>query len=79
MTCRGTVRNGKIELEEGVTLPDGTSVRVEPIDARDNASEEQGVPEFFRAGEWAVPGAPSDLATNLDHYLYGHPKVVNDR
>lgn len=30
MTYRGVVKNGKIELEKGTPLPDGTPVRVEP-------------------------------------------------
>jgi hypothetical protein len=31
MTCLGTVKNGKIEIEEGVSLPDGASVRIEVL------------------------------------------------
>lgn len=31
MIFRGTVKRGVVELEDGVTLPDGTPVNVEPL------------------------------------------------
>jgi hypothetical protein len=31
--------------------------------------------DLFRMGELAVETGISDLATNADHYLYGHPKA----
>jgi hypothetical protein len=31
---------------------------------------------LYRMTDFAVEtGLPSDLATNIDHYLYGHPKA----
>ena len=31
MIYRGTVKHGVVEFEDGVTLPDGTPVKVEPL------------------------------------------------
>ena len=31
MTYRGLVKDGKVELDAGVRLPDGTPVMVEPV------------------------------------------------
>ncbi|MEW6253388.1 MAG: hypothetical protein AB1716_22325 [Planctomycetota bacterium] len=74
MSYIGEVRDGVIVLENGVRLPDGTRVNVEPID---------GEPENERRPGWAdellklagkAKGLPADLADNHDHYLYGTPK-----
>jgi hypothetical protein len=32
MACRGIVRDGRVELEPGVQLPEGSVVRIEPIE-----------------------------------------------
>ncbi len=70
MSITATVENNTIKLPVGVHLPDGTAVRVEPI--------ESGVKSTFAkryaAFVGAVKDAPSDLAENHDHYLYGAPK-----
>jgi len=81
MTYRGTVKNGVVVLEPGVTLPEGTAVNVEP--------ERVSVPEpavvrpeddpLFDMSKYAVDTGIPDLAVNLDHYLYGHPKVTDGR
>ncbi len=66
MTYIGTVRDGKIELEAGKRLPDGTVVRVEPVDVdRDPADD---------LADEAVSTGITDLASQHDHYIYGVPK-----
>jgi hypothetical protein len=65
MTYRGTVKHGKVELEAGVSLPDGTSVRVEPVEPSDPADG---------LGDEAVSTGLPDLASQHDHYAYGTPK-----
>ena len=30
-------------------------------------------------GDYAIDTGIPDLATNVDHYLYGHPKVGDDK
>lgn len=75
MTYRGRVQNGVVVLDDGAALPDGMAVRVEPVEAPGDASEESD--DFVRrmleiAG--TAEGLPPDLARNHDHYLHGHPR-----
>ncbi len=75
MSYRGRVRNGVVEFEDGPVPPDGTAVRIEPIDASDQATD--AAEEYVRtmmeiAG--TARGLPADLARNHDHYLHGRPK-----
>ncbi len=70
MTYRGTIRNGVVELEDGNGLPDGTVVRVEPVEA-DEAG--QGHARLMKLAG-VIKDKPSDWARNHDHYLHGHPK-----
>jgi hypothetical protein len=68
MTYLGTVRNGKVELEQGAELAEGTRVRVEPI-----ADSEEADPAYQLHLEAVDAGIP-DLAREHDHYIYGTPK-----
>lgn len=72
MTYRGEVRGGAIVLEGGVQLPEGTPVLVEPCAPE---SPKHLADDLFEMGKLAVETGIPDLATNMDHYLYGHPKV----
>lgn len=74
MNYRGEIRGGVVVLEAGVELAEGTVVRVEPLTAEPMSDSGEPVP-LFQMGELAVETGISDLATNADHYLYGHPKV----
>jgi len=78
MSYRGEVKGGVIVLE-GVALPDGTVVRVEPVSKRAKRKNKGGFDPAFTIGELAVETGLKDLATNADHYLYGHPKVTHGR
>jgi hypothetical protein len=71
MTYFGKIQNGMVVLEGGVRLPEGTAVKVEPV--VDAASA--GVDPLYQLTQLAVPTGVPDLAKNIDHYLYGHPKV----
>lgn len=66
MTYRGTVINGKIELEEDMALPEGTIVRVEPVEKSEDPAD--------GLADEAVPTGIPDLASQHDHYTYGTPK-----
>ena len=77
MSFKGTVKNGVVVLESGVSLPDGTSVRVEAEATPAGKSRE--LDPIWSIGELAVPTGIPDLATNIDHYLYGHPKITNGK
>lgn len=71
MTYRGRVQNGKVVLEEGVSLAEGTEVVVEPVEpTREVRSLREGLLNL--AG--IVKGLPSDLARNHDRYLHGGPR-----
>ncbi len=69
MTYRGRVKKGVVVLEGEAKMPEGTEVRVEPIEERplmDLVRAAEGVPDD---PEW-----PTDGAAEHDHYLYGTAK-----
>lgn len=70
MTYRGRVKGGAIVLEPGVKLPEGTVVRIEL-----ELGEGQRPDPLLGMAGLAVETGIEDLATNIDHYLYGHPKA----
>lgn len=74
MIYNGEIRNGVIVLDPTDSLPEGSKVRVEVLPAPSAMSDDDllGMLEF--AGDAGV----TDLATNIDHHLYGHPKVADD-
>lgn len=73
MTYWGKVKGGAVILDRGIELPEGADVRVEIKTA---VETESGRPDpLARMSELAVETEISDLATNVDHYLYGHPKA----
>jgi hypothetical protein len=80
MVYQGTIHNGVVVFENGVQLPEGTPVRVELI-RKEKPQEKQSPKDdiVFRMGEYAIETGIPDLATNVDHYLYGHPKVADDK
>lgn len=74
MTYRGTVKNGVVIFDNGVSLEDGTEVRIEPIHIKPTDSSNRSS-KLFEAGNRAKSTGLTDLARNHDHYLYGHPKA----
>jgi hypothetical protein len=70
MTWKGRVQDGKIIIDDHAPLPEGAVVKIEIIEPQKDAS-------FFQMGKQAVPTGVKDLARNIDHYLYGHPKTDN--
>jgi hypothetical protein len=77
MSYKGTVRNGVVVLEPTAKLPEGAGVRVE-IEPLPIVRDEDLDP-VWRMDELATDTGIPDLAVNLDHYLYGHPKVTDGR
>lgn len=75
MIYRGTVENGVVVLENGTLLPEGTRVRVEPLGKDENVGRAGEDDPVFRMSDLAVDTGLPDLASNVDHYLYGHPKA----
>ena len=76
----GKVVNGVVVFENGGSLPEGTTVSVEPLnDSPEDAQSSDDVRSLremllSHAGVIDDPDLPTDLADNLDHYLYGTPK-----
>ena len=67
MSLRGTIRDGKVEFEGGTNLPEGTPVEVRQV-------ESETLLDKLLRHSVADPSLPKDYASELDHYLYGHPK-----
>lgn len=78
MTYRGNVKGGVIVMEPGAELPEGAQVRVE-LDLPLEPEAPAQVDAMFSMADLAVETGLSDLATNADHYLYGHPKATDAR
>jgi hypothetical protein len=74
MVYHGRVKDGTIVLDPGVELPDGAEVRVEIEPTRETQAS-SGTDPLARMLDLAVETGIPDLATNIDHYLYAHPKA----
>ena len=80
MVYQGTIQNGVVVFPNGVSLPEGSRVNVEllpqssesPTSTKIDANELDPV---WRMAELATDTGIPDLSINIDHYLYGHPKV----
>ncbi|MCC7291742.1 MAG: hypothetical protein IT449_06755 [Phycisphaerales bacterium] len=66
MVYQGIIRNGRVELEPGASIPDGTCVEVQPVGASRDPLD--GICDE------AVDTGITDLAAQHDHYLYGVAK-----
>ena len=78
MVYQGTVQNGVVVFANGVQLPEGCGEgRVIATGGRDQSSEnrqESIGPDLANGGVGRRYRHPR-LSVNIDHYLYGHPKV----
>jgi hypothetical protein len=77
MVVRGHVREGRIELDEQVELPEGVTVEVNVLTEAVAESESERVPTLYERLEPLIgklEGFPADFSLNHDHYLYGTPK-----
>jgi hypothetical protein len=78
MVYQGIIQNGMLILENGVQLPEGAPVRVELLTkpaAGESLSSEYDA--LLNMSDFAVDMGIPDLAVNINHYLYGHPKVTD--
>jgi hypothetical protein len=84
MSLRGRIKKGKVLLDNPKALPDGTEVEVRPVTKRQPAGKPRKRKTKPRPRSLAqrlapfigvVKDLPPDMSVNLDHYLYGHPKV----
>jgi hypothetical protein len=78
-TYIGRVSNGVVVPEGAAGLPEGTTVRVEPIaepaEATDAlAGTRRLLLAWGRRAEAVAPPMPDDLAAEHDHYAHGKPR-----
>ena len=77
MVYRGHVKDGRIELDEPVRLPEGAPVEVSIAQQQARAGDDESGPTLYeRLKDFigTVDDLPPDASINVDHYLYGHPK-----
>jgi hypothetical protein len=79
MVYQGTIQNGVVVFENGVHLPEGAPVQVELLNQDAEKAHSPKDEILFRMGELAIDTGIPDLAVNIDHYLYGHPKVSDEK
>jgi hypothetical protein len=79
MTYQGTVQNGVVVFEPGVQLPEGAPVRVEVVKEKTTEDRSPKDDILFNMADYAIDTGIPDLAVNIDHYLYGHPKVTDEQ
>jgi hypothetical protein len=74
---RGHIRDGRIELDEQVRLPEGAPVEVSITPQPPATAEDELGPTLYERLKPVIgiaKGLPPDASINVDHYLYGHPK-----
>jgi hypothetical protein len=75
-TYIGRVSNGVVVLEGATALPEGTTVRVEPIEVTDAVEgTRRMLLAWGRRAEAVAPPMPGDLAAEHDHYAHGKPRT----
>lgn len=80
MVYHGTIRNGVIVFDNGAAFPEGSTVKVELLAPPNKAPQDSAeIDPVFRMSELAGDAGIPDLSVNIDHYLYGHPKVTDGR
>jgi len=70
MSFEGHIQDGVVVFDEPVSLPEGTVVRVEPVEPR----QRKTLAERYRNVIGTAANLPEDMARNHDHYLHGTPK-----
>jgi hypothetical protein len=77
MVLKAHVRNGKVIVDDGATLPEGAELRIEVVAPASDERPNDAGPSLYERLKPIIgqaKGMPADAARNLDHYLYGHPK-----
>ena len=60
-----------MKLPPEMSLPDGTRVRIEPVEP---ANDRRGLVKKIEAIAQSLPELPEDWAAQHDHYIHGTPK-----
>jgi hypothetical protein len=72
MTFRGTFRNGKVDLDDSSGFVEGERVEI-------RRTHSESLLDIFLRHTVRDESLPKDLASEVDHYLYGHPKQGSKR
>jgi len=78
MTYRGHVKGGVVVFDSPTPLPEGMAVLISEVEPPLDI-EGQPIDPAFLIGDLAVDTGIPDLGRNIDHYLYGHPKVDDEQ
>jgi hypothetical protein len=73
MNFESVVRDGRVVLEVGDVLPDGTAVRATLLPAAEGAAASPLGQRLMQLAGIAND-LPPDMAAQHDHYLHGQPK-----
>lgn len=76
---QGSIRNGTVVVEGQLPLPDGTAVEIIPLRRQTPEAPVVGNDILLQIARMAQPTGIPDLSVNIDHYLYGHPKVTDEQ
>lgn len=78
MTYKGRIKNGKVVIDDEVSLPEGAEVWVDlrEIMSKNTRGEQAAASLVEKLLKHAgrVQDLPQDAARNHDHYLYGTPR-----
>lgn len=81
MAVRGTIKKGKVVLDDPTALPEGTEVEVRPVKKRKSTPKARkakqaprSLADRLRSVTGKAVNLPPDASVNHDHYLYGLPK-----
>jgi len=75
MTYMGYIRNGTVVLEQPVAWPDGSKVECILVQSAPPRKPEDHLFDDLMEFAGKASGYPEDGSENVDHYLYGHPRV----
>jgi hypothetical protein len=71
MSYTGTVEIGVVKMPPEAAWPDGTKVRIEPLEPQ---TDRVRLVSELRDIAGSMPGLPEDWASQHDHYIHGTPK-----
>jgi hypothetical protein len=69
MSITAVIEKGIIRLPKDIPWKTGTVVRIEPVE-----NQEPSLFDTLKEFDGMANDLPTDLASNLDHYVHGHPK-----
>ena len=67
MVYRGHIQDGLVVIDDSVSLPEGTSVLVEPV----AGEAAKSLAERFKDVIASISDLPADMAENHDRYIHG--------